>query len=124
MLTDKQTYFENYHYQNNFDQENNINRTFTVLLFYLALLLILHLLLFLSSDLNQSHFINPEISDLLTTLYKKMKFFIMGFFSKCDEIRSKLHIWSHLLKKLLMENVIFCTVLIVFVLSLCQLFRL
>ena len=29
------------------------------------------------------------------------------FFSKCDEIRRKLHIWSHLLKKSLMENFIF-----------------
>ena len=29
------------------------------------------------------------------------------FFSKCDQIRSFLRIWSHLLKKSLMENFIF-----------------
>ena len=28
------------------------------------------------------------------------------FFSKCDQIRRKLRIWSYLLKKSLMENVI------------------
>ena len=37
-----------------------------------------------------------------------MKFSIMGFFSKSDQIRSFLRIWSHLLKKSLMENFIFC----------------
>ena len=41
---------------------------------------------------------------------QKMKFFITDFFSKCDQIRSFLLIWSHLLKKSLMENFIFCTV--------------
>ena len=30
------------------------------------------------------------------------------FFSKHDQIRKKLGIWSHLLKKYLMENFIFC----------------
>ena len=39
-----------------------------------------------------------------------MKFYIKDFFSKCDQIRSFLRIWSHLLKKSLMENVIFCAV--------------
>ena len=37
----------------------------------------------------------------------KMKFSIKGFFSKCDQIRSFLWIWSHLLKKPLTENFIF-----------------
>ena len=32
------------------------------------------------------------------------------FFGKCDQIRSYLQIWSHLLKKSLMENFIFCAV--------------
>ena len=41
---------------------------------------------------------------------QKMKFSIKDFFSKCDQIRSKLRIWSHLLKKSLMENFIFCAV--------------
>ena len=43
-------------------------------------------------------------------LRKKMKFSIRDFVSKCDQIRRKLRIWSHLLKKSLMENFIFCAV--------------
>ena len=39
-----------------------------------------------------------------------MKFSIKDFCSKCDQIRRKLQIWSHLLKKPLMENFIFCAV--------------
>ena len=42
---------------------------------------------------------------------QKMKISIMDFFSKCDQIRSFLRIWSHLLKKSLMENFIFCSML-------------
>ena len=38
---------------------------------------------------------------------QKIKFFIKDFFSKCDQIRGKLQIWSHLLKKSLMESFIF-----------------
>ena len=34
---------------------------------------------------------------------QKMKFSIKDFFNKCDQIRRKLRIWSHLLKKSLME---------------------
>ena len=41
---------------------------------------------------------------------QKMKFLIKDLFSKCDQIRSFLWIWSHLLKKSLMANFIFCTV--------------
>ena len=43
----------------------------------------------------------------------QMKFSIKDFFSKCDQIRRKLRIWSHLLKKSLMENLIFCAVTVV-----------
>ena len=39
---------------------------------------------------------------------QKAKFSIKDFFSKCDQIRRKLRIWSHLLQKSLMENFIFC----------------
>ena len=39
-----------------------------------------------------------------------MKFSIKDFFSKYDLIRSFLRIWSHLLKKFLMENFSFCAV--------------
>ena len=42
---------------------------------------------------------------------QKMKFSIKDFLSKCDQIRSFLRIWSHYLKKSLMENFIFCVVL-------------
>ena len=41
---------------------------------------------------------------------QKLKFSIKDFFSECDQIRSFLRIWSHLLKKSLMENIIFCGV--------------
>ena len=37
-----------------------------------------------------------------------MKFSIRDFFSKCEQIRRNLRIWSHLLKKSSMENFIFC----------------
>ena len=46
------------------------------------------------------------------TYYTKMKFSIEDFFSKCDQIRSFLRIWWHLLKKSLMEDLIFCAVYI------------
>ena len=41
---------------------------------------------------------------------QKNWFSIKDFFSKCDQIRRKLRIWSHLLKKSLTENLIFCAV--------------
>ena len=34
----------------------------------------------------------------------------MTFFSKCEQICRKQQTWSHLLKKPLMENFVFCTV--------------
>ena len=42
---------------------------------------------------------------------QKMKFSIKSFFSKYDQIRRKLRIWSHLQKKSFMENFIFCAVI-------------
>ena len=47
------------------------------------------------------------IMNIITAL--KMKFSIKDFFSKCDQIRSFMQIWSHLLKKSLME-ILFCAV--------------
>ena len=41
---------------------------------------------------------------------QKMKFSIKDLFSKCDQIRNFLRIWSHLMKKSLMENFIFSAV--------------
>ena len=40
-----------------------------------------------------------------------MKSSIKNFSSKSDQIRKKLRIWSHLMKKSLMQTFIFCTVL-------------
>ena len=39
-----------------------------------------------------------------------MKFSFKDFFSKCDQIRSFLRIWSYLQKKSLIENFTFCAV--------------
>ena len=39
-----------------------------------------------------------------------MKFSIEDFLNKCDQVLRKLSIWSHLLKKSLIENFIFCAV--------------
>ena len=44
---------------------------------------------------------------LRVMLHKKMKFSIKDIFSKCDQIRRKMRIWSHLLKKSLMETSFF-----------------
>ena len=48
--------------------------------------------------------------DFVHNTTQKMKFFIKDFFIKCHQIRRKLRIWSHLQKKSLMENFIFCVV--------------
>ena len=48
-------------------------------------------------------------AEVKTDTAQKM-FSIKDFFSKCDQIRCFLRIWSHLLKKSLMENFIFCAV--------------
>ena len=41
---------------------------------------------------------------------QKMKFSIIDFFGKRDQIRNFLRIWSYLLRKFLMENFTFCAV--------------
>ena len=46
----------------------------------------------------------------LTHIARRMEFSIKDFFSKCDQIHRKPRIWSHLLKKPLMEIFIFCAV--------------
>ena len=50
----------------------------------------------------------------LTSTAQKMIFFIKDFFSKCDQIRMKPQIWSHLLKNSLIENFIFCATIFFF----------
>ena len=46
------------------------------------------------------------------TTAQKMKCSIKDFFSKCDQIRSFLWIWPHLLKKFSVENFVFCALFI------------
>ena len=53
---------------------------------------------------------SQKVSILVSSTAQKMKFSIKDFCSKCDQIRRKLRTWSHLLKKSLMENFIFCAV--------------
>ena len=50
------------------------------------------------------------VKSFQTTLHKKLRFFIKDFCSNCDRFNSFLRIWSHLLKKSLMKNIIFCAV--------------
>ena len=68
----------------------------------------------LCSKFTGEHPCRSAISTKLQTkpTTQKMKFSIEYFFSKCDQIRSFLRIWSHLLKKSLMEDLIFCAVYI------------
>ena len=51
------------------------------------------------------------ISVWINMTVQKIKFSIKDFFSKCDQFPRKLWIWSHLLKKSLMENFTFCAVM-------------
>ena len=56
-----------------------------------------------------------ELKEVQSTIFnfptaQILKLSIVDFFSKCDQIRNLLRIWSHLLKKPLMEILIFCVV--------------
>ena len=54
--------------------------------------------------------------DLCTkTIAQKMNFSTKDFFSKFDQIRRNLRIWSHLLKKSFVEKFIFCAVNFIFI---------
>ena len=48
-----------------------------------------------------------SIIDFWETLHQKMNISIKYFCSKCEQIRSYLATWSHLLKKSLIENLFF-----------------
>ena len=61
-------------------------------------------------DVNDS-VTKSELSNTGEFAAQKIKFSIKDFFSKCDQIRSFLCIWSHLLKKSLIGNFIFCAVI-------------
>ena len=62
----------------------------------------------LAAEFRYSLWCTAQKSNIYTV--QKMKFSIMDFLSKYDQIRSFPRIWSHLLKKSLVEN-IFCAVL-------------
>ena len=50
--------------------------------------------------------------DLHCIKNKVLKFPIKDFFSKYEQIQSKLRIWTHLLKKFLIKIFIFCAVFV------------
>ena len=58
--------------------------------------------------LGQKKYLSEQVKKCFTT--QKIKFSIKDFFSKYDQTRRKLRIWSHLLKESLMENLTFCAV--------------
>ena len=49
-------------------------------------------------------------SNAFTSIVQKIKLSIKDFFSKCEQIDTKLWICSHLPKKSLMERFLFCAV--------------
>ena len=59
-----------------------------------------------SLDAGRKLNLHKTLSALCITA-QKIKFSIKDFFGKCDQIRRKLRIWSHLMKKPLMKNFIF-----------------
>ena len=62
-------------------------------------------------ELTTQHFLGAHCTATkMVFTAQKMKFSIKDFFSKCDQIRSFLWIWSHSLKKYFIENFIFCAV--------------
>ena len=73
--------------------------------------------LFTHDTTNHEDFISKFYSHKYEFLFvnfciaQKMKFSIKDFFSECDQILSLLRVWSHLLKKSLIENFIFCAAL-------------
>ena len=68
----------------------------------------------ISRDIEGSVFANihdfKNLAGIFRFTEQNMKFSIKDFFSKWDQNRSFLQIWSHLLKKSLMETFIFCAV--------------
>ena len=65
-----------------------------------------------SKYLSMRHHLAGTQSFALVFTAPKMKFSIKDFFSKCDQIRCFLRIRSHLMKKSVMENFIFCAVIL------------
>ena len=65
--------------------------------------------LFLPPGIKGLILLSPDDINGFLLLSKNMKFSIKEFFSKCDQIRSKLRIWSRSLKNVFMEYFIFFT---------------
>ena len=65
------------------------------------------------ADLNSLDTTFAERTCYLFFNAQKMKFFIMEFSSKCDQIHRELRIWPHLMKKSLMENFFFVQCLLI-----------
>ena len=64
-----------------------------------------------AQELHSLSFIQTGIGNSLSlTAQKKMMFSIKDFFRKFDQTRSFMRIWSHLPRKSLMENYVFCRV--------------
>ena len=61
-----------------------------------------------------AHFFQLIYTSEIIATCTVLKFCIKNIFSKCDKNCSFLQIWSHLLKKFLIENFIFCAVLRIF----------
>ena len=61
---------------------------------------------------NGARYLIINLTFLISNTAQKMKFSIKDLFSKCDQISRNLRIWSHLLKKSLMEIIIFYAVLL------------
>ena len=62
-------------------------------------------------DNSNSNTSNKDLPHLLLSLRKRMEFSIRDFSNICDQIRSFLRIWSHLLEKSSVENFIICALM-------------
>ena len=68
--------------------------------------------LFKTSNINWRFGINFSNFGNNTYIHCTKKFSIKDFLSKCDQVHRKLWISSHLLKKSLMENFLYCSVIL------------
>ena len=61
-----------------------------------------------------------EVIYFQVTFTAQKMFFIKEFFGKCDQICSFMRIWSHLLKRSLIENLTFCAVQHILIQHICR----
>ena len=67
-----------------------------------------------AKGINEKHARGQIYWKVVNATAQKMKFSITDFFSKCNQIRSFLRIWSHLLKRSVIEIFISCAVFATF----------